>query len=48
MIHPRNTPPSRRCPTRQPDRPVTVRYVCPVCGGAHPRADHPAGGSDRR
>ena len=21
---------------------VTVRYVCPLCGGSHSRADHPA------
>ena len=21
--------------------PVTTRYVCPVCGGPHPRAEHP-------
>lgn len=23
--------------------PVTVRYVCPICGGAHPRAGHQPG-----
>lgn len=21
--------------------PVTVRYVCPLCGGPHSKADHP-------
>jgi hypothetical protein len=22
--------------------PVTVRFVCPLCGGPHHRADHPS------
>ena len=43
---PNAEPPKPRPKRRKPSRPrsmrgVSVSYVCPICGGPHPRADHP-------
>jgi hypothetical protein len=33
------TPPGLRVSPARQAAPVTIRYVCPLCGGPHPRKD---------